>query len=131
MIKFQKRFDSNSYRIATLDLDESVKSLEEGQFVTIKNRKLILANKTDKKAFISTGSKRIGRDQVSGKSVQKTAFLVGSAILTITNFDASKTYGDLTELTVVNGTITVAETGDLVVANSLSAPNGGALEIII
>ena len=131
MIKFGKRFDEYAYRVAKLDLDPSVTELEEGQFVTIKGRKLVLANKTDKKAFIATGSHRQGRDQIAGKPIQKVAFLLGTAMLTITNFDTTKVYGDLTPLTVVDGTITTASDGDLVVAHSVAAPVSGELEIII
>lgn len=132
MIKFENRFDEYAYRVATLELDPSVETLEEGQFVTVKNDKLVLANKTDKKAFIATGSHRVGRDQIAGKPVKKVAFLVGASILTITNFDARGVYGDMVPLTVENGTVTpvTAET-DLVVAYSFGTPVSGGLRILV
>lgn len=132
MIKFENRFDEYAYRVATLELDPSVQTLEEGQFVTVKDGKLILANKTDKKAFIATGSHRVGRDQIAGKAVKKVAFLVGASILTITNFNAGETYGDMTPLTVDKGVVTPkkAET-DLIVGYSLAKPVSGGLRILV
>lgn len=134
MIKFQARFDEYAYRIANLPLATTEKTVEEGQFVTIKNGEVVLATKTDTKAFLCIGSKREGRDQVSGKIVKNISFLHGAFFgLEVTNFDSMKDYsGGIKALTFEDGKLKPVEAPgtDLVVAYSLGAPVGGYLKIM-
>lgn len=131
MIRFENRFDEYAYRVASLPLAASAK-VEEGQWVTVKKGELVLANSTDKKAFIAIGSNREGRDQVAGKFMRKISFLVGDFMLTVNNFDTAKTYGDMTPLKVVNGNLAPVETAgtDIVVAYALGTPVNGFLRIV-
>ena len=69
--------------------------VEEGQWVTVKNGEVVLATSTDKKAFIAIGANREGRDQVAGKFMRKISFLVGDFMLTVSNFNTSKSYSDM------------------------------------
>lgn len=134
MIKFQARFDEYAYRVANLPLSTTVDKVEEGQFVTIKDGEVVLATKTDTKAFLCIGSKREGRDQVSGKIINKISFLHGAFFgLEVTNFDAGKSYtGGIKALTFEDGKLKPVEVSgtDLVVAYSLGAPVGGYLKIM-
>lgn len=130
MIKFENRHDEYAYRVANFDLDPSVTTLHDGQWVTLSNGKLVVADGT-KKAFICTGSKRAGRDQISGLPVQKVAILVGAFVLSTDQFDTTGTYGELTPLAVKEGGIlTPAGEDDMVAAYSVAPPNGGFLRII-
>lgn len=131
MIRFENRFDEYAYRVASLPLAKDAK-VEEGQWVTIKNGEVVLATSTDKKAFMAIGSNREGRDQVAGKFMRKISFLVGDFMLTVSNFDTAKSYGDMTPLTVENGNVkpVEAEGTDLVVAYALGAPQSGYLRIV-
>ena len=104
MIKFENRFDEYAYRVATFDLDATVTSLSEGQWVTIVGGKLVIATGTTK-AFIAMGSHRAGRDQVAGLPVKKISILVGTFILTTDEFNTSGTYGDMTPLMITAGGI--------------------------
>ena len=132
MIKKENRFDEYSYRVASLPLDPSVERIEEGQWVTIKGGKLVLAGADTKKAFIAIGSKREGRDQVSGKALQKVAFLVGNFMLTVSNIDLEKSYDpDMTPLKVVEGGILAPVEGDeTVVAYAIGQPVAGYVRIV-
>lgn len=132
MINKENRFDEYCYRCAQLPLDESVERIEEGSFITVKNGKVVPANKDSKKAFICIGSKREGRDQVAGKMFQKISFLVGDFMLSITNFDREASYTeDMTALSVnENGVVTVASEDDKIVAYSMGAPVNGVLRIV-
>lgn len=131
MIRFENRFDEYAYRVASLPLAASAK-VEEGQWVTVKSGELVLANSTDKKAFIAIGSNREGRDQVAGKFMRKISFLVGDFMLTVNNFNTSKNYTDMTPLKVVNGNLEPVESSDgaTVVAYALGAPVNGFLRIV-
>lgn len=131
MIRFENRFDEYAYRVASLPLAASAK-VEEGQWVTVKSGELVLANSTDKKAFIAIGSNREGRDQVAGKFMRKISFLVGDFMLTVSNFKTSETYGDMTPLKVVNGNLepVKSEGTETVVAYALGAPVNGYLRIV-
>lgn len=131
MIRFENRFDEYAYRVASLPLAADAK-VEEGQWVTIKNGEVVLAKSTDKKAFIAIGSNREGRDQVAGKFMRKISFLVGDFMLTVNNFNASKSYTDMTPLKVVDGNVEPVEnTGtETVVAYALGAPVNGFLRIV-
>lgn len=133
MIKFENRFDEYAYRIASLPLHESVKTVEEGQWVTIKGGKLVLASSTDVKAFLAIGSKREGRDQVAGKIFEKISFLMGNFMLTVSNFDTAKTYSaDMTALKVVNGNLAPIEDAatETTVAYAIGTPINGYLRIV-
>ena len=131
MIRFENRFDEYAYRVASLPLAASAK-VEEGQWVTVKSGELVLANSTDKKAFIAIGSNREGRDQVAGKFMRKISFLVGDFMLTVNNFDTAKSYADMTPLKVVNGNLAPveSESTETVVAYALGAPVNGFLRIV-
>ncbi|MEG0728140.1 MAG: hypothetical protein RR420_00820 [Anaerovoracaceae bacterium] len=109
MIKKENRFDHNAYRV-TFDLDPSVTKLEEGQSVSLNDSgKLVIADGT-KKSYVAMGSKRAKRDQVTGLPVQKIAVLVGSAILSISNIDATQTYKAGSPLKVkADGVLTLAD----------------------
>ena len=98
MIKFQSRYDNNAYRVSEYPLSNTVKSVEEGQLVTVKNGEVVLATSKDKCAFVCMGSKRQGRDLVGGRICKQITFLVGKSMLFTNCFDASKTYKD-TEMT--------------------------------
>lgn len=133
MIKFENRFDEYAYRVAQFPLDDSITSIEEGTWVTITGGKVVPATVATKKAFIAIGSKRAGRDQISGKITKKISFLSGHFILSVDKFDAAKTYGDLTPLKIDANSVltpTVTDDGALVVAYSVGAPVGGYLRII-
>lgn len=131
MLKFGARYDNYAYRV-TLPIDESVPVFEEGSWVTIKSGKITLADDTAKKAWLLTGSKRIGRNQVAGKPLHKLAFLHGSFYGLQTNkFDAAQTYSDdITELTLTaNGIVTPATDGKKVFAYAIGKPENGFLTI--
>lgn len=133
MIRKEKRFDEYAYRVATMDLDESVTSLEEGQWVTPKAGKLVVATGAEKKAFLSIGSLRAGRDQVSGKATRKVSFLLGAFSLSVSNFDPSGTYSaDTTALKIkAGGVLTpVSADTDKAVAYAIGVPVNGYLRII-
>ena len=132
MIRAENRFDEYSYRVASVDLDPTA-TVEEGQFVTIKAGKLVLADKTSPKAFLAIGSNRKGRNQVAGKIVGKISFLVGDSVVSVSNFDATKVYtDDMTPLTVVAGNVCPVELAtDLVVAYAIGKPQNGFLRIIV
>lgn len=133
MIRKENRFDEYSYRVASLPLDLTVDRVEEGQWVTIKNGKVVIAGAEDVKAFLVIGSKREGRDQVSGKAVCKVSFLVGDFMLTVSNFDTSKSYTtDMTPLKVAEGGILEPGTQgtDKIVAYAIGQPNAGFLRIV-
>lgn len=131
MLRMGGRFDNYAYRV-TLPVDESVAKFEEGSFVTIKAGKLVLADGTAKKAWLLTGSKRVGRNQIAGKPLHKLAFMHGSFYGIQTNmFDATGTYSDdITELTLKEGGIlTPATAGQTVFAYAIGKPNNGYLTI--
>lgn len=131
MIDFENRFDEYAYRVASLPLDASVENLEEGQFITIKGGKIVLAGKDSPKSFLAMGSKREGRDQISGKFLKNVSFLVGNFMLSITNFDKTATYGDMTPLTADKGTVTAAVAPtDKIVAYAIGKPKNGHLRIV-
>lgn len=132
MIRKESRWDAYAYRVGKFLLDEEVKTVEEGQWVTIKKGKVVIADGTEKKAFICIGSKREGRDQVSGKAMQKVSFLVGPfAGLKVTNFDTAKTYTDMAPLCVKEGGVLAPVTAnEVIVAYAVGAPVDGHLEII-
>lgn len=79
MIKFDSRYDAYAYRVGWFDIDDSVDSIEEGQYVKLnENKKIVLAEEGDSAAWMAIGSKRKGRNQVAGKCVKKIAFLHGA-----------------------------------------------------
>lgn len=132
MIRKESRWDAYAYRVGKFLLDEKVDKVEEGQWVTIEGGKVVVANGAEKKAFLCIGSKREGRDQVSGKALQKVSFLVGPfAGLKVTNFDAEGEYTDMTPLCVkTGGILTPVKNSEAVVAYAVGAPVDGHLEII-
>lgn len=132
MIRKESRWDAYAYRVGKFLLDEKVEKVEEGQWVTIKGGKVTVADGTEKKAFICIGSKREGRDQVSGKAMQKVSFLVGPfAGLKVTNFDTAETYTDMIPLCVkAKGILAPAKSNEVIVAYAVGAPVDGHLEII-
>lgn len=132
MIRKESRWDAYAYRVGKFLLDEKVDKVEEGQWVTIEGGKVVIAKGTEKKAFLCIGSKREGRDQVSGKALQKVSFLVGPfAGLKVTNFDAEGEYKDMQPLCVKEGGILTPATSDeVIVAYAVGAPVDGHLEII-
>lgn len=132
MIRKESRWDAYAYRVGKFLLDESVERVEEGQWVTIKGGKVVIAGADAKKAFLCIGSKREGRDQVSGRAIQKVSFLVGAfAGLKVTNFDPEGSYEDMTPLCVKEGGIlTPVTSSETVVAYAVGAPVDGHLEII-
>ena len=132
MIKFENRFDDYAYILASVELDDSVTELHEGQFVTFKGGKIAIATPTSKKAFIAMGSVRTGRDQVSGRIVKKISILVGPWILSVDTFDAAKTYDDdMTALTVnAEGKLTPVTASEQVVAYAIGKPENGFLRIV-
>lgn len=135
MIRKENRFDEYAYRIATYPLDESVDTVEEGQWVTLNDKgKVIIATEADKKAFLCVGSKRVGRDKVSGRICQNISFLIGNFALTVSNFDTSGTYtAGLTPLKIKTGgilTSSVAPETDAIMAWAVGAPKNGYLRII-
>ena len=132
MIRFENRFDEYAYRVSSLPLAANAK-VEEGQWVTIKDGEVVLANGTEKKAFLAIGSNREGRDQVAGRIVRKISFLVGDFMLKVSNFDSGKTYNSMSPLKVKgDGNLTLSETPetDTVVAYALGAPVNGFLRIV-
>lgn len=132
MIRKESRWDAYAYRVGKFQLDETVERVEEGQWITIKGGKIVVADGAEAKAFLVIGSKREGRDQVSGKAISKVSFLVGAfAGLKVTNFDLTKTYTDMCPLAVAEGGILApAEAESKVVAYAVGAPIDGHLEII-
>lgn len=133
MIRFEGRYDEYSYRVANMPLHKSCNTVEEGQFVTIKEGALVLAGKDSKKAFLAIGSKRVGRDQVSGKASGNVSFLHGNSIVMSDQFNTSESYGDdMTPLTVVNGVVEPSTTEtDLIVGYAIGQPVNGFLKIMI
>lgn len=137
MIRKENRFDEYAYRIATYPLDETVDTVEEGQWVTLNEAgKVVIAKNTDPKAFICTGSKRVGRDKVSGRICQNISFLMGTFALTVSNFDTGGTYtAGITPLKLKDdGTGVVTSSSapgtDTIVAYAIGAPKNGYLRII-
>ena len=135
MIKFENRYDSYAYRMASGDVDSSVTALEEGQWVTYNSSgKLVISDGT-KRSFICTASKRDGRDLISGTPVKKAAFLHGVFCLSVSNFDATKTYTEMCPLKVTtDGILTLwvsgTDSAELIVANAVGAPTDGFLRIL-
>jgi hypothetical protein len=133
MIKFENRFDEYAYRIAYREIDSSISTIEEGTWVTVVDGKVVVSDGT-KRSFLCITSKRSGRDQLSGKAVTKAGYLLGNFELTVTNFDATKTYGDMEPL-VVNATgqlrpyVAATDKSYLIVAYALGTPVSGALRI--
>lgn len=132
MIRKESRWDAYAYRVGKFLLDEKVEKVEEGQWVTIKGGKVVIADGTEKKAFLCIGSKREGRDQVSGRAISKVSFLVGPfAGLKVTNYDTMGTYGDMKPLCVkTGGILTPVTSSEPVVAYAVGEPVDGHLEII-
>lgn len=135
MIKANSRYDDYAYRVAYFNLSDTVESIEEGQFGTFdENGEVVLADSTSKKVFLVIGSKRAGRDQISGKATKRIAFLHGPFLVSISNYDEEGTYnGGLTPLKISDeGTVTpvTAEGTDIVVAYAIGQPSGGFLTIV-
>ncbi len=79
MIKFDSRYDAYAYRVGWFDLDDSVDTIEEGQFVKLNDKgKIVVAGAGDTHGWLAIGSKRTGRNQIAGKCVKKIAFLHGA-----------------------------------------------------
>ena len=146
MIRFENRFDEYSYRLAYREIASSVTALEEGQWITFDtDGKIVISDGTAAKSFLAIGSKRTDRDQVSGVSVKKIAYLHGAFELSVSNYDTNGTYtAALTALKVTTAGILApitaptwngegVLTGDLVdkiVAYAIGAPVNGYLRII-
>lgn len=135
MIRKENRFDEYAYRIATFPLDESVDTVEEGQWVTLNaDGKVIIAGEDAKKAFLVIGSKRVGRDKVSGRICQDISFLLGHFALTVSNFDSMGSYTEgITPLKIKTGGILTPVTSpgtETTVAYAIGAPKNGYLRII-
>lgn len=130
MINKENRFDEYSYRVAYRELDPSVTALEEGQWITVKSNKAVIADGTQK-AFLCISSSRLGRDQISGKPVKKVSYLLGTFELSVTNFDPAGTYGDMVPLKVTTGGIlTPGIPGtDIIEAYAIGLPVAGVLRI--
>lgn len=129
MINKENRFDEYSYRVAYRQLSSTVTALEEGQWVTIVNGEIVISDGT-LKSFLCTSSNRAGRDQISGKSVKKAAYLLGTFELSVTNFDPAGTYGDMVPLMVTTGgVLTDAAPGAIVEAYAMGLPVAGVLRI--
>ena len=134
MIKFEKRFDNNAYRVADAVLSDTVTELNEGQWVTFDEAgELVIAGEASVHAFMAMGSMRAGRDQVSGKISKKIAFLYGPFRVETDQFDATGTYADtITPLTLgTDGVLKDADlvAGDKVYAYAQGAPVDGFLTI--
>lgn len=133
MIRKENRFDSYAYSVAYRELDASVTTLDDGQWITLQGGKVVISDGSAK-SFLCTSSKRAGRDQISGVPVKKVAYLLGAFELSVTNFDPAKTYGDMTPLVVTTGGILTpfvdgTHADRQIVAYSVSAPVGGYLRI--
>jgi hypothetical protein len=132
MINKENRFDEYSYRIAFRELDPSVTTLEEGQWITLANNKIVISDGT-KKSFLCISSSRPGRDQISGKPVKKSSYLLGAFEISVTNFDPTGTYVDMTPLVVTTGGILApfVAGGDVskIEAYAINAPVAGVLRI--
>lgn len=134
MLKKENRYDEYAYRFATLPLDPSVKTLEEGQWLTLKDGKLVVSDGKSK-SFMTIASKRKGRDMITGMTVKQAAVLVGHFIVSTSNFDPSGEYKDLTPLKVKEGGIVTpwkqeSDKANEIVAYSLGAPHSGFLRIM-
>jgi hypothetical protein len=136
MVRYENRYDEYAYRIAYRELDPSVESIEEGKWITLNSDGKIVSSDGSKKSFLLIGSKRTGRDQISGKAVQKLAYLFGHFEISVSNYDATKTFGAMTPLVVdANGDLRpYVEATDktyLICAYSLAAPStDGYIRII-
>jgi hypothetical protein len=130
MINKENRFDEYSYRVAYRQLNSAVTALEEGQWVTIKNNEIVIADGTQK-SFLCTSSIRAGRDQISGKPVKKAAYLFGTFELSVTNFNPAGAYGDMVPLKVMaGGILTPGIVGtDIIEAYAMGLPVAGVLRI--
>ncbi|MDF2841732.1 MAG: hypothetical protein K0R00_158 [Herbinix sp.] len=135
MIKAEQRFDEYAYRVSDEYLSDSVTTLEEGQWVTFNaSGELVVADGTVK-AFLAIGSKRPGRDQVSGVPVKKIPFLHGAFRLATDQFDPTGTYtAVITPLKVMAGGIltpwaSATDSADKLVAYAKGAPVDGMLKI--
>jgi hypothetical protein len=134
MLKFEGKFDEYAYRVANMELDDSVATLDEGQWITKNNGKIVVADGT-KKAFLVIGSKRTGRDQIGGKPIKGISFLHGSFFgIKTDQFDDAGTYNEMTPLKVkAGGVLTPWVTGtdkvEQLEAYALGAPVGGVLAI--
>ena len=139
MIRQYGRFDEYAYRTATRDLDPGVSALEEGQWVTINaaGNVIVSVGAVGTKGFLCVGSKRSGRDQVTGKPVQKVSYLNGPFELQVSNYDGGGTYtAPMTPLKVMaGGVLTNWVTGtdkvEMLVAWAIGAPStDGYLTIV-
>jgi len=142
-IRNSARFDEYAYRIANASLAAAVvtSGIEEGQWVTYDtDGNLVVAGAASVKAFIAIGSKRTGRDQVSGKAISKIAYLHGAFVLETSKYDTNGTYtAAMTPLKLASGGIltpclsvnkTVAKTGVAgTVTGAASATDIPALDI--
>lgn len=134
MLKFNSKFEEYAYRVASNQLDPSVTTLEEGQWVTKNNGKIVIADGS-KKSFMCLTSKRPGRDQISGKSDALVSFYHGSFYgLQTSNFDVAGTYNEMTPLKVKAGGILTpwvagTDKAETIEAYALGAPVGGFLTI--
>ncbi len=133
MIRFENRFDEYAYRVATRELDPSVDTLIEGQWVTIKNGKIVISDGTQK-SFMVTTSRRPGRDNISMSN--KATYLHGNYEVTTDQFDTTAVYGDMTPLKVnEDGILTVWNADEdsvhQIEAYAVQPPVDGFIRIIV
>lgn len=154
MLKFENRYDSYAYRIASKPLADPTAYLEEGQWVTLNDSGQIVKSDGTKKSFPCLTSKRPGRDNVSTQVNARASYLHGTFELTLVNnpdatedtvFDSAKSYAAMTPLKVDSeGRVApwvapvVTEAGAMtpkndfgieIVAYALGAPEGNTLRI--
>ena len=59
MIKFDSRYDAYAYRVGWFDIDDSIETIEEGQYVKLNDKKkIVLEEDGDSMAWMAIGSKR-------------------------------------------------------------------------
>lgn len=101
MIKFNSRYDAYAYRIGWFELKDGV-TLEEGQWVKLDTDNKVVIAETGDKGFLAIGSRRDGRDQVSGKAVKQVAFLHGAFALWTDKVEGSSV-APMTPLKITTG----------------------------
>lgn len=134
-IKKNARYDQYGYRVSG-PLSRTVTELHEGQFLTLNNKgEYVIADGDAKVAWMSTSSKRTGRDQLTGQTHPMVTVLKGKVCnMQIDQFDVAGDYtAPVTKLKLnAEGKLTPSTAGtDTIVAIALGGPKDGFLTVDI
>ena len=134
MIKKEGRYDSYAYRISDVPVSSELIAAgwEEGEFLSFNDKGELVKATADTPAFMSMSSCRPGRDQFTGKSTRQGSILFGASRVSVTNYDAEKTYKGGTPLYVnADGNLTT-DAGKYLVGYACDAPSvDGYLKVMV